>query len=71
MALHDQIWREDVDDEKDYVHSFTRVLVEWAERLRYQQAPPALVQRVDTLRDQAASMCDELEALKVCFPKEP
>jgi hypothetical protein len=71
MALDDQIWREDVDDEQDYVQSFTRVLVAWSERLRYQRAPADLVRRVDILRDQAAAMSDELEALKVCFPKEP
>jgi hypothetical protein len=71
MALSDQIWREDLIDQQDYVQSFTRMLVGWSERLRYQGAPPALVQRVDNLRDQAAAMCDELEALKVCFPKEP
>jgi hypothetical protein len=71
MAITDQVWREDVDDEEDYVRSFTKVLVEWSERLRYQRAPPALIQRVDALRDQAAAMCDELAALKVCFPKEP
>lgn len=71
MALHDQIWREDADDQEDYVRSLTKVFIEWSSRLRYQQAPPALIQRVDILRDQAAAMCDELAALKVCFPKEP
>lgn len=70
MDLKEPIWREDVIDERDYVQSFTRVLIMWSERLRYQGAPPALIQRVDALRDAGAKMSDDLKDIEVCFPPE-
>jgi hypothetical protein len=70
MALEDQIWREDISDESDYVRSLTRTLHDLVLRATYQKAPPELVTRLTRLRDLSAQLYDELEELKPYFPQQ-
>lgn len=71
MSLTDQVWREDIVDQQDTVRDSAKVLNDYAKRMRYQGAPAELVRKVEKLRDQAASMNDDLEELKQYFPEQP
>ena len=71
MSLGDQIWREDIIDQGDYMKDQVKVLNDLVQRASYQGAPPALVARLTRLRDQSASLYDDLMDLLPCFPMEP
>jgi hypothetical protein len=68
--ITDPVWREDIVDEQDVMRDAAKIFHDWARRLRYHNAPSALVQRVERLRDTAAQMNDELQELQPCFPEQ-
>jgi hypothetical protein len=70
MALSDPVWREDIQDNEDYVVSLTKTLHNMVERLQYQGAHPNLVARMARLRDLSAQMVDELTELVPYFPPQ-
>lgn len=71
MNLLEQIWREDIEDQCDYMQDQVKILNNLVQRASYQRAPPELVARLTRLRDQSASVYDDLMDLKPCFPKQP
>jgi len=71
MILSEQIWREDIEDQGDYMKDQVKVLNGLVQRASYQGAPPALVARLTLLRDQSASLYDDLMDLMPCFPQQP
>lgn len=71
MSLTDQVWKEDIIDQQDVARDTAKVLNDFVKRMRYQGAPNELVRRIEKLRDQAASMHDDLEDLKQYFPEQP
>jgi hypothetical protein len=71
MALGDQIWREEIVDNIDYVESLTLTINNVVDRARYQRAPPALVDRLTGVRDHITQALDELRVIVDCFPREP
>jgi hypothetical protein len=68
MGLEDTIWREDIIDQTEVARDSCKVLDNWIQRLAYQGAPPALIQRFSAIRDQYGQAYKELEELKTCFP---
>lgn len=69
--LAEQIWREDITDQQDYVRDCTKVLHSLVQRAQYQAAPPVLVDRLIRIREMSAQLLDELEELKPYFPPQP
>jgi hypothetical protein len=68
MALEDTVWREDVIDQEEVARDSAKVLDEWIQRLAYQGAPPALLQRLTETRDLYSQVYANLQSVKQCFP---
>ena len=71
MDLREPVWLEDLDDQGDVARDSAKVFDTWVQRLHYQHAPQALIDRVKVLRDLAARLNDEIVDVRSYFPKQP
>lgn len=68
MAIEDTVWREDVIDQEEIARDSARVLDDWIQRLAYQGADPALLQRLEETRELYSQVFRNLSSVRQCFP---
>ena len=67
----EQVWESDVVEQTTLIKDTLKGLTNIYERLRFQQAPPALVERVFEARADLAKTLDDLDEIRQCFPLRP
>jgi hypothetical protein len=69
--LREQVWREDLLSHGIQVRDALKGLDNLYERLKFQNAPPSLVERFFDIRAELADTLDAIDELSPCFPERP
>lgn len=69
--IREQVWESDIAEQELLIRDNINGLTNIYERLRFQQAPPALIERIFEVRADLSKSLDNLAELRRCFPPRP